>query len=172
MAKGVCRPAKQRTCLPCVRHRPSKLAGGSRLNELKSVDSFVLLERTCSSDAEQVGPAREELAKRGFSEVHFDLRGGCSTAIRRFARNWSAAPPELRSIDAAPWLLQLSHDSDADVRLTAITLMATSGDPSLLEEVERLAGADSDPAHPRPAFPHQSATQRRRPARGARLVRP
>ena len=31
------------------------------------------------------------------------------------------------------------------MRLTAITLMATSGDPLLLAEVERIAGADSDP---------------------------
>ena len=31
------------------------------------------------------------------------------------------------------------------MRLTAITLMATSGDPLLLEQVERIAGEDSDP---------------------------
>ena len=53
--------------------------------------------------------------------------------------------PELRSIDAAPWLIQLSRDADPEVRLTAITLMATSGDPLLLEQVERIAGEDPDP---------------------------
>ncbi len=52
--------------------------------------------------------------------------------------------PELRSIDAAPWLIQLSRDSDPGVRLTAITLMATSGDPLLLEQVARIAGEDPD----------------------------
>ena len=55
------------------------------------------------------------------------------------------ALPELRSVDAAPWLIQLSRDSNPEVRLTAITLMATSGDPLLLEQVERIAGDDSDP---------------------------
>ena len=41
--------------------------------------------------------------------------------------------------------MRLGKDADSEVRLTAITLMATSGDPLLLEEVERIAGEDSDP---------------------------
>lgn len=55
------------------------------------------------------------------------------------------AVPRLQSIDAAPWLMWLCHDSDADVRMAAITLLATTGDTALLERVEAIARQDSDP---------------------------
>ena len=71
--------------------------------------------------------------------------GGSISADPAVRKELARALPELRSIDAAPWLMQLGKDADAEVRLTAITLMATSGDPLLLEEVERVAGNDSDP---------------------------
>jgi HEAT repeat protein len=55
------------------------------------------------------------------------------------------ALPRLQSVDAGPWLLRLSRDEDAEVRLAAITLMATTGDPSLLGQVEAAARQDPDP---------------------------
>ena len=41
-------------------------------------------------------------------------------------------------------LLWLSHDADADVRCAAISLMATSIDPSLRKRVREAAENDSD----------------------------
>ena len=89
--------------------------------------------------------ARAELSRRGFSEVHFDLAKRLFSADPAVRKQLARALPGLRSIDAAPWLLELGRDTDPDVRLTAIALMATSGDPSLLEEVERIAAEDPDP---------------------------
>ncbi len=64
-----------------------------------------------------------------------------------FQGRWNAVIEalEISGIDAAPWLLRLARDRDAEVRLTAITLLATTGDRALLEEVRRIAQADSDP---------------------------
>ncbi len=112
---------------------------------LKSVDSFELLQQSCSPVEETSAAARAELSRRGFTEVHFDLARRLFSADPAVRKELARALPELRSIDAAPWLMQLGKDADAEVRLTAITLMATSGDPLLLEEVERIAGEDSDP---------------------------
>jgi len=114
-------------------------------DDLKPVDSFELLQQTCSQDEQAVSPARAELSRRGFTEVHFDLAKRLFSADPAVRKQLVRALPELRSIDAAPWLLKLSSDADADVRLTAISLMATSGDPTLLEQVERIAADDPDP---------------------------
>ncbi len=122
-----------------------KLPADKPSDELKSADSFDLLERSCSPVAELAAAARAELSRRGFNEVHFDLARRMFSADPAVRKELARALPELRSIDAAPWLMQLSKDTDPEVRLTAITLMATSGDPLLLAEVERIAGADSDP---------------------------
>ena len=114
-------------------------------DELKTADSFDLLQRSCSLVEQTASAARAELVRRGFNEVHFDLARrlySADPAVRKaLARNL----PGLRSVDAAPWLIQLSRDADPEVRRTAITLMATSGDPLLLEQVARIASKDSDP---------------------------
>jgi HEAT repeat protein len=48
-------------------------------------------------------------------------------------------------VDAVPWLLWLSRDADPDVRLTAITLLATTGDPAMVDQIEQAARQDRDP---------------------------
>jgi hypothetical protein len=54
--------------------------------------------------------------------------------------------PELHSIDAMPWLLRLTQDENAEVRLAALTLLATTGDPTMLSRVQEIARQDRDPA--------------------------
>jgi hypothetical protein len=49
------------------------------------------------------------------------------------------------AIDARPWLLVLADDVDADVRLVAITLMATSNDPALIDKAWQVVLRDHDP---------------------------
>jgi HEAT repeat protein len=40
--------------------------------------------------------------------------------------------------------MELGRDPDADVRLEAITLLATTGDPAVLEALRKLVAADPD----------------------------
>ncbi len=122
-----------------------KLPAAAPADELKTADSFDLLQQSCSPIQQTALAARAELSRRGFSEVHFDLARRLYSADPAVRKELARALPELRSVDAAPWLIQLSRDSNPEVRLTAITLMATSGDPLLLEQVQRIAGDDSDP---------------------------
>ncbi|MGO8690585.1 MAG: HEAT repeat domain-containing protein [Thermoguttaceae bacterium] len=122
-----------------------KLPAAAPADQLKTADSFDLLQQSCSPIQQTALAARAELTRRGFSEVHFDLARRLYSADPAVRKELARALPELRSVDAAPWLIQLSRDSNPEVRLTAITLMATSGDPLLLEQVERIAGDDSDP---------------------------
>ncbi len=46
---------------------------------------------------------------------------------------------------SGPWLLLLAEDTDADVRLFAVTLMATSNDAGLMEKAWQIAIRDRDP---------------------------
>ena len=50
-----------------------KLPPAPPSNALKSVDSFELLQQSCSPTEETFAAARAELSRRGFTEVHFDL---------------------------------------------------------------------------------------------------
>ena len=52
--------------------------------------------------------------------------------------------PGLQGVDTVPWLLELCRDADVEVRLAAIAILATSSDPAVLDEVERMAGRDDD----------------------------
>ena len=49
------------------------------------------------------------------------------------------------SVQPISWLMELLRDSDSDVRLTAITFIATAKDKSLMQEVLQRAKKDSDP---------------------------
>jgi hypothetical protein len=48
-------------------------------------------------------------------------------------------------VDPRPWLLLLAEDEDADVRLMAVSVMATSNDPRLIEAAWEAALSDRDP---------------------------
>ena len=109
------------------------------------LDTVELMRRLQAADQDAVEAAREELARRGFTEVHLAL-----------ARQLFHPDPEVRArlgrvllalpnIDAAPWLIELSRDEDPEVRLAAISLMGTTGDEALLRAVENSARQDPDP---------------------------
>ena len=46
---------------------------------------------------------------------------------------------------ARPWLMLLADDPNADVRLAALTVMATSSDRALIEKAWQVAIRDRDP---------------------------
>jgi hypothetical protein len=48
-------------------------------------------------------------------------------------------------IDARPWLFLFAADDDADMRLAAVTVMATSDDKSLVEKAWQISIRDRDP---------------------------
>jgi hypothetical protein len=124
------------------------LPGDSAYDEAESaaVAATVELMRCLATGGRQESADAEvELKRLGFREKHLELARQLfdpDPAVRlRLAR----ALPEVQDMDAAPWLLQLSADESADVRLDAIGLLATTSDPQLLARVQRMARNDSDP---------------------------
>ncbi|HYW81545.1 MAG TPA: HEAT repeat domain-containing protein [Thermoguttaceae bacterium] len=120
-------------------------AGEQRVARAASAETIVLMRQLHAEDSQAVADAQAELIRRGFTSLHLDLARRLFDPDPRVREDLVRMLPSLQDIDAVPWLLQLCRDADAEVRLRAITLLATSGAPRLVEQVERIARADSDP---------------------------
>jgi HEAT repeat protein len=103
-----------------------------------------LASRLHDQDPQQAETARKELKRCGLSDVELELARQLVHPDTGVRKSLARALPDTAGIDAAPWLLELSRDADADVRLEAITLLATTGDPALLEQLRSLVQADAD----------------------------
>jgi hypothetical protein len=89
--------------------------------------------------------AAAELKRRGLSPRLVELGKRLTDPDPKERRHWAELLPRMSGIDAKPWLLWLSHDQDPDVRLAVVTLMATSGDPDMLNRVSQMGRDDDDP---------------------------
>jgi hypothetical protein len=112
---------------------------------LASVDSRKLLQRWLLADGDNSLRIEQELARRGFKRL----------SRRIVQRLFSSRPAERLQfvddvlaepgLDARPWLDLLAEDRDADLRLAAVTIMATSNDAVLMEKAFQAAIHDRDP---------------------------
>ncbi len=112
---------------------------------LKSVDALDLMRRLRAEDGDQSAEARRELARRNFSEVDLELARQLFSPDVEVRKQLARAVPRLSSVDAAQWLLWLALDPQPEVRLVAVSTLATTGDPALLDRVEAMARNDRDP---------------------------
>jgi hypothetical protein len=112
---------------------------------LAALDSRTLLERWVADEGRNALRLEQELAKRGFNQLS-----------RGFVQPFLSSRPGERlrfmdivlakpGVDARAWLLLLAEDRDADVRLAAVTIMATSNDTALVEKAYQAAIHDRDP---------------------------
>jgi hypothetical protein len=111
-----------------------------------SMDIVDLMRGLQAVDVGTAADARAELIRRGFSEVHLKLAQQLFDPDPEVRKQLVRMLPQLHSIDAMPWLLRLTQDDDAEVRLAALTLLATTGDPTMLSRVQEMARQDRDPA--------------------------
>jgi hypothetical protein len=114
------------------------------LDSLRTVDVLDLMRRLRSDSEAQQTAARRELLRRGFSEVDLELARQLFSPDVSARKQLALAVPRLASVDAVRWLMWLAADPQPEVRRAAITTLATTGDPRLLDRVEELARKDSD----------------------------
>jgi hypothetical protein len=109
-----------------------------------SWDSKELMKELSGENGFDATDIAAELQHRGFTNAQIQV------AKRFFDPDPSARKrlvnelPNYRGIDITPWLMELSRDSDAEVRLAAIAFLATSSDPSVLTEIGQIAARDAD----------------------------
>jgi hypothetical protein len=105
----------------------------------------VELMRDLNSDSDSMADSVEsELVRRGFSAMQIELARKLFDPSPQVRKSLVKELPSMVGIDAVPWLLKLCADTDTEVRFAAISFLATSTDPNLLNQIEQIAGRDSD----------------------------
>jgi hypothetical protein len=89
--------------------------------------------------------AEEELRALGFQALQLELALQLTDPNPVVRRELAESLPSMPGIDARTWLVWLSRDAHADVRLTAMSVMATTGDLNLMRRIEQMARRDVDP---------------------------
>lgn len=112
--------------------------------DITSRATLALFSDLNDADPQTAKAASTELARRGCSARLREVGKHLTSTNAAERRVWVESLPGLAGIDAKPWLLLLSRDEDADVRLAAIKLMATSQDPDMKHRVIEAARTDAD----------------------------
>jgi hypothetical protein len=111
---------------------------------LAAKDAVQLIRELTSADDSSDDAAEAELIRRGFTKMQLDLARRLFDPNPEVRKRLVQELPGLQGVDAVPWLMELCRDAETEVRLAAIAFLATSSDPAVLDEVERMAGRDSD----------------------------
>jgi hypothetical protein len=97
-----------------------------------------------SPDKMMVERAETHLAEAGFGPSQLDLARRLTSPDPAVREQLADILPQVPGIDAKTWLVWLSRDPRADVRLAAISVMATIDDPILLKRIREMARSDPD----------------------------
>ncbi len=114
--------------------------------ELAKTETDVLMRWLHAEDPSVASRAEAELRRRSFTDVHLELARRLFDPDPAVRIELARTLPKLTSVNPVPWLLWLSRDPRNEVRLAAISLMATTGDPELLARIRQMASEDSDAA--------------------------
>jgi hypothetical protein len=114
-------------------------------DELKAADSRSLLKHWLEANNGSRPPLERELARRGLGKLNAKLvQVLFSDRVEdrvRLVQEIVNSP----GVNSKAWLSMLTDDPDADVRLAAVTFMATSTDPQLADQAYQAAIHDRDP---------------------------
>jgi hypothetical protein len=112
---------------------------------IKSADSRSLLKQWLGENDSTRAAIARELERRGFGRPNSDLVKQLSSDHVedrvRLVHQVMGAP----GVNPIAWLTLLTEDEDAEVRVAAVTLMATSNNPQLAEQAYQTAIHDHDP---------------------------
>lgn len=116
---------------------PDEWAERTTLEVIKLLQSKNVLEAS---------QAAMEFRRRGFGEVHLRFAEQLTAPDPQVRRKFAESLPLVSDTDVRPWLVWLSHDEDADVRLAAVSIMATRDDPEFRKRLRQLELEESNPA--------------------------
>ncbi len=86
--------------------------------------------------------AEQELKRRGFDAMRLSIARRVCDPDRRVRLKLVRDLPGIPNIGASEWLIKMAADEDEEVRLAAISLLATTNDPNILDRVEAIARND------------------------------
>lgn len=141
--------------MPLLRMVPAQPAGSATAREIADhaergevgdgIPTRELLAQLASQQVNERREAERLLAKRGFTRVPAELVKQYLSTDPQQRRNFGERVMKESGLDRRPWLCLLADDEDAEIRLAAVTLMATSADPVLVEKAWQVSIHDRDP---------------------------
>ncbi len=131
------------------RIRPTSFVGPEENERRLSVmlaakDALDLLQELNDNNETKATQAEAELIRRGFTAAQLAVVGRLFDPNPAIRKELVRQLPNLEDINTVPWLLRLARDQDVEVRLAAITVLATSSDPAVLDQLEAIIQSDSD----------------------------
>jgi hypothetical protein len=136
------------------RAQPADVSEGPRSEREKS------LIRLLGSDADVAAEAEQQLRRIGFGDKELALARQVASQDAAERVRFAESIARTEGVRARRWLEMLLDDEDANVRLSAIVQLATSGDAALVESLRRRAQLDPDPNVRRQAERLQRAANR------------
>ena len=150
--------AEMNESAPMAANRPIRLAAAGRAGRPESSPAgearsaggrpatvtLELIRQLQAADPSQREHARSALAARGLKPAELEVAERLFDSDPAVRRRLARSLPSIPGIDAAPWLVQMARDQDAEVRRTAAALLVTTGDPALVEELRRMARDDPE----------------------------
>jgi hypothetical protein len=124
---------------------PSPEEMEARIVQLKSQDTRTLLMDLNVADKFQAGLIRTVLKERGLTSDELVLGSKFTASDPQVRLNLVDDLQVLPARTARWWLKELLSDSDANVRLKALTALATTNDPELIGIAREVAVEDTDP---------------------------
>jgi hypothetical protein len=112
---------------------------------LKTLESRALLKKWASADKSGCGPLEAELVRRGLGKPNAEITTALFSERVEDRIRLVNGIMTARGINTAAWLQLFTEDSDAEVRLAAITLMSTSNNAALMEQAYQASLHDRDP---------------------------
>jgi hypothetical protein len=123
---------------------PAPTHGNRRGGPPRDETMIRLLQALVAADEQAANRAATALTQRGLPREHLELAKQLADPDPAVRKSLVEILPRTAGLDARPWLLWLAHDDHPDVRLAAMSMLATSQDPNLCEQIERLARNDYD----------------------------
>lgn len=115
--------------------------GEEQLRQKEVRELLVLLAQGPKEDQQQV---QAELARRGFGRVSKALAERLVAADPQVRLSVVRQLPALSGVESVAWLFWMCRDPDPQVRSAAVTLLATTKDPALLEALEEFLSRHPD----------------------------
>lgn len=122
-----------------LQSQPSPHVERQALDDLSMVELFKLWHAAPVAHRKTI---EHELKDRGITARQIEIGAGLTSPQAEERLRWIEQLPRLTGLDPKPWLLWLTQDGVAEVRLAALRVMATTNDPVLLRRASELSGSD------------------------------
>jgi len=123
----------------------SSLANAATPEEWANRTTLEVIKLLQSKDVVEAALAAKEFRRRGFAELHHRFAEQLTSPDPQVRQKFAESLPLVGTVDVRPWLIWLSQDDDADVRLAAVSIMATRDDPEFRKRMRQLEFEESNP---------------------------